>query len=372
LDLSLKAILGLDGSGFELGIKRAQSAAEKFTNKVQKSVGSTLRNHLVGLLGIHAIKEAIRGTIQYGSEISDTSDRLDVSAEAMQKWSYALKQNGADAGAAVSFFEKLGEAREKALGGDSDSLAAFQKLGVSAGDLRTKRIEDIGLQIGNAVKAGDAQKLIGALRDIGGKGAGALVTAFKAGLSSTFADAQRLGLIISDEDIKQLDRAGDAIERIALQLKVGLAPAIVGIASELPNLARAIRLAFKPWEAGKVFSEMEDEVIGDLLGKVKDKILGGGKKTGGGAEPTQKQRAYIKGTHEDFFSKFDQKQPDELNINSLQQMGALVRTTSVQSDIKTIAQEARRIGYTTRELLNEAKRPKAPPPGWGAGDRTLY
>ncbi len=216
--LSLKAILGLDGSGFELGIKRAESVAKKFATNTRKGINERLS----GFLTAAFVEEAIRKTVGYAGEINDLSQRLEVSTDAIQQWEFAAKQAGGTAENVATFFEKLAETREKALRGDKDSIKNLKNLGVSRQDLQSLRLEDVGLKVGNAIQSGDAQALVASLKAVGGKGSVALIAAMKEGLSEQFAKAP----LIKTEEILRLDALGDEVETLAKKLMAGFAPVI--------------------------------------------------------------------------------------------------------------------------------------------------
>lgn len=226
--LSLKAVLGLDGSGFELGIKRAQSQASKFASEVRGGINSKLG----GLLATTAIVAFAKKTIDAAGAVNDMSERLDISTDAVQQWNYAAAQAGSSAEKVTGFFEKLADARADALSGNAGKMDSFRALGVSESDLKSGRLEDIGLKIGNAVKTGDAQKLISSLKDVGGKGAASLVAAFKAGLEDAFSGAP----IIKAEQIIALDALGDKMQTLALRLQVAFAPVIMFLANGLSTV----------------------------------------------------------------------------------------------------------------------------------------
>jgi hypothetical protein len=217
------AILGLDASRFQSGLNKAASAAQ--------SAGQKIGHHLGGKLGVAAMtvaaEEAIRKTIEYGEHVADLSNRLAMLPEAVQQFDFALKQNGASIDAAVPYFERLAANRDKALKGNGSSIDAFQKLGVSIGDLKNKRIEDIALQIGDVFKAGgDSQELIGALREIGGRGAGEMMAAMKSGLREAGEEAKNLGIIIDTDTIAKLKEAGDRYKTFWQQIRGAIAPVV--------------------------------------------------------------------------------------------------------------------------------------------------
>ncbi len=188
-------------------------------------LGSHLKGALGGLVGVAAFEELARSTVEYGSKVNDLSLRLGISTDAVQQWDYALKQSGSSIEAAVPFFEKLAVARHKALAGNEEAVAAFTKLGVSMASLKSDRLEDIAATIGKTFQAGDPQNLLASLREIGGRGAGQLVAAFRDGLTDMFKDAP----IISQSNIEELDKIHDKFAKLKAEFMTGFAPAVTGL-----------------------------------------------------------------------------------------------------------------------------------------------
>lgn len=228
------ARLGLNASGFQVGMKQAEGSVHKLNHAMTHQ----FKDKLTEYFGIAALGFAVEKTIEYGKHIEDTSARLDVSTKALQEWNFAATQSGASLENVTSFFEKLGMARDEALGdGDGKMAQAFIKLGVSIDDLKSKRLEDIGKQIGNTFKAGDAQKLIGSLREVGGRGAGALVAAFKDGLDESAEAGNRLGIILEDGVIEKLDRMAKKSELFAAQWRGPIADVLLFAQEHLMQIA---------------------------------------------------------------------------------------------------------------------------------------
>lgn len=340
--LSLKAFLSLDGSGFELGIKRAQSVASKFTSDMRAGLNSRVAQ----FIGVTAITAAIKKTADYAAQINDLSARLGVSTDAIQQWDFVATQAGASAEKVASFFEKLAEAREDALGGNDAKIASFRAFGVSESDLRSMRLEDIGLKIGNAVKEGDAQKLISSLRNIGGRGASSLVAAFRAGLEDAFAGAP----IMKAEEIVALDAVGDQLEAAGKRLMIGLAPAILFLAQSIFAIIQKVQTAtsvlgayymarlqgVNKFEAMAGAMELDAELEAEQK-RLEDAIkaqIEAAKSRGSGGSSTTKTPTDIKSAIEKTV-KPDAKTPSvAANINQLQQIGARVSFNPVQNALQ--------------------------------------
>lgn len=216
--MELAAKIGLDSSSFSAGINKAKSSVAS----LRSSIGSSVGSQVGGMLGVAAIVAYAKSTVDLGGKISDTSTRLGISAEELQRWTFAATQTGASAENITSFFEKLAIAKSKALAGDKAAIASFKALGVSMDDLKNKRIADLAIQVGQTVQGGDVQALSPSLMAVGGKGAGALIPAFKSDFENVMASAP----VMSNESVAKLDEAGDAMDKMMLQLRGPMAEAL--------------------------------------------------------------------------------------------------------------------------------------------------
>jgi hypothetical protein len=236
---SLIASIGANIAPFISGMQEAKSHAKKSGESIGSALGNELTGKLKGLVALGAIEETVRRTAEYASKVQDLSNRLGISTTAVQEWDYALKQNGSSIDAAVPFFEKLAISRDKALRGNPELIAHYEKLGLSVKQLASMRTNDIGAAISKAYEIGDPQALIESLRAVGGKAAGELSAAFRDGLTDLLDEAP----LISPEDIALLDKATDAFGRMKAELISGLAPAIAGVASLFDGLWRGLNTA---------------------------------------------------------------------------------------------------------------------------------
>lgn len=198
--------LGLNASGYELGMKKVEGAAKHLS----ESLGDTLKDKIAEVFGVAALEEFARRTIENADHILTLSQEIDVSTESLQKWGYAAKRSGSDMERVVAFFEHIAAMREKALGGDSQAQELFQKFGIGAKELG-QSADQLGKKIADAFKRGNTQELIGALKELGGKGAVSLVPAFK-DFDELAAKAQELGKVLDTELLVRLKAIGDQIK----------------------------------------------------------------------------------------------------------------------------------------------------------------
>lgn len=200
------AKLGLDTTAYQAGMKRAEGVAVAAGQRMRASLNSTAANYL----GAAAVAALTKRTVDYASTLSDVSDRLDVSTESLQKFYWAAEKSGGSVEGVNTFLEKFAENKRLALLNPTGQQAdAFTQFGITVDELRNGRIEDLTRKIGKMFEAGDPQKLIGALKQIGGRGAGAFSLALISGLQEAGEEAQRLGMIMEESTVQKLDAVGD-------------------------------------------------------------------------------------------------------------------------------------------------------------------
>jgi hypothetical protein len=201
--------LGLDASQFSSGLKTAQSTGQKFARDVKRDIGAAL----AGIFAVDKIVEYQKQVIQLSGKINDMSAKLGVSPEFIQDMAFAAQMGGTDIETMSAALEKLSISRSKALAGDTGLVDSFQKLGVTFEDLKRMRVEELLFRIGAAFEGGiNPQPLLGALKEIAGKSAGALVPAMADGLGAAADNAKRMGLTLETDVVSALDELGDRMQ----------------------------------------------------------------------------------------------------------------------------------------------------------------
>jgi len=232
--MSILARLGLDSSGFQAGVNQAESAAKG----LGESINSELKGQLASAFSVAAVAAAGKAVMDYADKIGNMSDRLGISTDELQRFDYAARQSGSSLETFQGVFEKLSVAREEALEGNEKIVESFARLGVAMDDLKNRRLDELIKIIARTVQAGDAQALLPALRDVGGKGAGELIPTFQAGLDETGSQAP----IISAEDIEALKQAGDNFSALVQTLQADFAPVVSFLISSLQDLVDYVKV----------------------------------------------------------------------------------------------------------------------------------
>ncbi len=238
---SLMAILGLNIDNFTSNLNRAKTHAQGAGSEISHSWGSFLSEKLGGFVSATAVEESIRQTVEWGEKVFDTAVKLGLTIEQVQRLDYALKLSGTSLLENTRFFEMLSVARDKAIRGTAnpEQMQAFRSFGITPSDLADKNVNLVNLISRRIDEGMDQDRLMAGLRALGGRGASAMVEAFKMGLGDLMKDAP----VVSDESIRRLKEAGDAMKDLWAQIRAGMAPVVSLLALMTQGLVRGLNTA---------------------------------------------------------------------------------------------------------------------------------
>jgi len=203
----IMAKLGMDTTGFEVGLKKAES----LTGKASKDFARSAKGWIAGAFGGAAIAAGMRNAVQYAGAVADLSVKLGETAEMTQHLDYALKQNGASADDLATVYRTLAKARKEAMENPAgDQSKAFSSFGINQSDLATAKTGDLVLKIGDGFK--NAANVQAKLNDgvlLMGRSAQSLIPAMVDGLRDLVDESKNLGMAMDQSVIDNLDRIGD-------------------------------------------------------------------------------------------------------------------------------------------------------------------
>lgn len=211
--LSLKAFLGLDGSGFELGMKRAESTVKKFGHTLE----DIAKDKVAGLFGLVAIEEGIRRSIEFGHQMSVISERMGISTDDAQKLSYQMDQTGGSVEAAATAFKKLKLAQNEVINGNREFRGYFSKFGINPEDAQSMSAAGLYGRISQFVKntPGDlSPSQEAAIEKLMGRGGNSLVTSMRANAAELPKD-----LLIPKETIEKYHGIATGSKNIGIRLR---------------------------------------------------------------------------------------------------------------------------------------------------------
>lgn len=228
----LMAVIRLDKSEYEQGLKDAGDAAGGFQAKVKTALGTAGK---VGAAAVGAIATGTaaattamiagaKETAAYGDNIDKMSQKMGISAEAYQEWDAIMQHSGTSIEALRPSMKTLAQQAEK--GSD-----AFQKLGISEEEVANLSQEDLfsrvisGLQ---GMEEGTERTALTA--ELLGRGATELGALLNTSAEDTEAMRQRvheLGGVMSDEAVKAAAAFQDSLQDMTTSFD-GLKRGIMG------------------------------------------------------------------------------------------------------------------------------------------------
>lgn len=172
---------------------------------------------LIGGLAAFGIGHFVKGMIELGDELGDTSGQLGISAEALQRWRFIAQRSGVDAGVVQGAFARLARSAATAGEGAGGAAGAFRRLGVSTrgADGQLKSTEQLfrDLAVGMAGLPNQTEKMAIAQQIFGRSGAQLvpILSRGAAGIAELEARFRELGGGAGPEFVEMTDKADAAL-----------------------------------------------------------------------------------------------------------------------------------------------------------------
>jgi hypothetical protein len=175
-----------------------------------------------------AVVDAVQGFAEMGGEIADTSAKLGIGTDELQRLRHAAKLSGVDVGQVAAGIRELGkgltEARTKGTGPFVEGLGL---VGVELRELEgLSQRQQLGL-LGDAIGGitDPAERTAAALKLFGGSGSELLPLLLQgsAGIDALSRKADELGLVLDSKTIGQAEALGDTLDVLESQAKVAAA-----------------------------------------------------------------------------------------------------------------------------------------------------
>jgi hypothetical protein len=227
-------------------LQRETKQAEAATKSVSGVLGG-LKGVLAGAFAGVSIAFLVKDVVALGGQLSDLSAKTGIGVRALQEFQFAGKTVGVSLEAIST---AVGQMQKRVAGGDDSAVGALKKLGISVETFRGLRPEEQFQAVADKIAAiPDPAARAKLAMDIMGKGALEVMPLLVGGLGKLRAEAERLGIVLSDETVSNLDALGDAMDTLGLAGKAALANALVPMVPLLKDLAGASIEAAK-WIGG--------------------------------------------------------------------------------------------------------------------------
>jgi len=233
----------------ELGVRSKLSAGLLAASRRIDQFGARVRRAGAAVAGIGAAATgglllAAKSFASTGARVRDMSIRLGIGAETLSRIDYAAKQAGTSFEGVAKGIGRLARVTSDAGRGLETYQRTFRDLGIDLDQFQTLSLEEQFLTAGDALsKITDESKRAAIAQELFGRAGLELIPIFEDGAESVrafFAEADRLGVTISDEEAKQAKALDDAFTRVTETLKRVSAAIGEALAPDLERLANIV------------------------------------------------------------------------------------------------------------------------------------
>lgn len=215
------------------------------TNTSILAMGRSFRS-LAVVVGAVALTRFVTNAAAAGDEIAKTADKLGVGVEELQELQFAAEQSGIEIGTFNTALQRFTRRAAEAARGTGEARGAFEELGIQLtdvnGNLRPTEqlLEDVADAFANTENSSDRLRLAFKLFDTEGVALVNLLGDGSDAMNELREEAQRLGIIMSEETARRAEELTDQINILTRQISVGLTEALVNATSNLVDFFRAL------------------------------------------------------------------------------------------------------------------------------------
>jgi hypothetical protein len=247
-------------------MKRAQRTANQTNSAFKKSfggLGNIVKGGLAGLvsgLSIGLIVQSTKAALEYAGSLGEVSQQLGVTTRDLQVFRYAAGQAGISQEEMDKALGRLTKSMGEAQAGSKSMTAAFNAIGISVEDIKSKDTGEVFRMMADGLSkfSNSADRAVIETTILSRAGQ-KLDTVLSGGSGSIddYAEAlEKMGGILSDEEIQSADLTADKIEELNTQLKANIAGAVARNSGAILDLANS--LIFLVSKLGKALTAWND------------------------------------------------------------------------------------------------------------------
>lgn len=241
----------------ELRLKGRDDTRAAFSS-VENSLGGlqrqaeTLRGAFAGIagaVGVGMFVNTIRSTLELGDSLNKLSQRTGLAVESLSELQYAGKLANVGPEALAEGLKKLAVNLQDAAGGNKELQSAFKAIGISAGELRDVKVDEVVKRAAEAFQGMEdgAGKTAIAVK-LGGKAFDEwipLLNGGAAGLREAAREARAFGVVMTGDMAKSAEQFNDDLTRLqtaaagfGLSVARDVVPAIGQIARAMADASK--------------------------------------------------------------------------------------------------------------------------------------
>lgn len=253
-DYKLKYQIDGDSKGLKAELKEVDGLFGKLSGGLTSSLGpasAVLGGIATGVAAIGtaavitgtALFNLTRSAAEYGSQLFDFQQKTGLAAETISALDIAAKQSGSSLENISSSTAKFSKLLGSAADGNEQSRKTLEELGVTSTDL-DEALNQVFKTIADAEPG--VQQMTLSQKAFGKSGADMIpvVNQMNGSLKNFTEEAKKLGLTLTDADIKAADEFGDTLDQLSGQVKVAAATFALQFAPVLTEGMQMISIAF--------------------------------------------------------------------------------------------------------------------------------
>lgn len=243
---ALRVSLSAETSAFEAGMKRSQRQAQTTASAIKRSLG-TLKAGVTGFaagLTVGFLAEQIKKSLEYAGSLAEVSRTLGVTTKDLQVFRFAATQSGVAQDELEVGLRRLTVSMGKAELGSAAQAKAFGAIGISLDQLKGKNTGDVfRLMADGLSKVSDRSQRAAIEMTLMGRSGSTLDNLLAPGakrLNELSDAAERLGIVLSDQQIQGAEETAHKLEAVKTVLAAQIAGVVASNANSILSLSSAL------------------------------------------------------------------------------------------------------------------------------------
>lgn len=238
----LRVIFSAETAAFEGGAKRVRQQAGLTARSMETAKSAATGFFAAFSVGI--LSAGIRRALDYAGSLGELSQQLGVTTRDLQVFRFAAGQVGVSQEQLETGLSKLTITMGKVAAGAKEPAKAFAAIGISVDDLKGKNTGEAFRMIADGLaKIPDRAQRAAVEVALFGKTGSMLDNLLSRGtgaLNELAAAADKLGIVLSDEQIQRADQTADKLAAVKTVLASQIAGVVANNADAIFNLSNAL------------------------------------------------------------------------------------------------------------------------------------
>ena len=239
--MSAKVTIGVDNTQLNAGMAAATNTVRKFSTESQSAadkVGDSLKKAFAfagGVAAVQGLAFAVKGLLNDFDDIADAATKLNISAESFQRIKLAAELSGASVDGLATALLKM-EAGLQRGGAEGEKLSkALESLGINITTFTAAKPEEKIAMLSAAFQQARAEgRGLSEIQDLFKKQFTELIPLLSASSQEMAKLSQQK--VVSDEDVKRLAAANDALDAFVVSIKVLAGTSLAGLMEQFESI----------------------------------------------------------------------------------------------------------------------------------------